>query len=415
MRLPRTYPLVVGLVLIGLIVSAVLVLGRQSGSRTATVYFTKTVGLYEGDDVDILGVPVGKVIRIQPEGNQVRVDVTYDASHDVPAEAKAVIVAPTLVTGRYVQLAPAYGGGPKLADGGSIPLQRTAVPVEFDEVKEQLSRLSADLGPNGVNKDGSLNKFLDSAAHALDGQGVPLRQTLSNLSQAASTLDTHSDDLFATIRNLQSFVSNLASSGTQIEGFSSELSGAAQLLNDNHTELSAALNSLEPALRSVRSFITDNRGKLNTDLDSLTRISRLLVDKEDSIAGALHVAPTALSNFYNIFTPLSNSLTGVLSLNNLQNPALQVCSILVTVGAPPAECTTALKPLLDLVSMEGPPIGLSPIERNGDPNVAVPPGGTPQQSPAPGAATNQPGPLPGIGGTDNAKTLSDLLLPIGGK
>ena len=68
----------------------------------------------------------------------------------VPADAKAVIVAQNLVSARYVQLTPAYESGPAMTDGAVIPIERTAVPVEWDEVKEQLTRLATELGPEAT-------------------------------------------------------------------------------------------------------------------------------------------------------------------------------------------------------------------------------------------------------------------------
>ena len=57
------------------------------------------------------------------------------------------IISPNLVSARFIQLTPAYTGGAVLPDGGSIDLARTAVPVEWDEVKEALTQLAVQLGP----------------------------------------------------------------------------------------------------------------------------------------------------------------------------------------------------------------------------------------------------------------------------
>ncbi len=76
-----------------------------------TAHFPRAVSIYQGSDVRILGVNVGRVTAVTPEGNSVRVDMEYDASYRVPADAKAVIVTPTLVADRFVQLTPAYHSG----------------------------------------------------------------------------------------------------------------------------------------------------------------------------------------------------------------------------------------------------------------------------------------------------------------
>ena len=98
-------------------------------TKTVTAHFPRAVSIYEGSDVRVLGVNVGSVTAVTPEGNSVRVDMEYDAQYKLPADAKAVIVTPTLVADRFVQLTPAYDPGDAvLADGADIALPDTAVP-----------------------------------------------------------------------------------------------------------------------------------------------------------------------------------------------------------------------------------------------------------------------------------------------
>jgi len=87
------------------------VTSRSDGVRTVSAHFDRTVSLFEGSEVRILGVNAGKVTAVVPEGNSVRVEMEYDAEYTVPADAQAVIITPTLVADRFVQLTPAYSGG----------------------------------------------------------------------------------------------------------------------------------------------------------------------------------------------------------------------------------------------------------------------------------------------------------------
>ena len=80
-------------------------------TKTVTAHFSRAVSIYEGSQVFVLGVPIGTVTAVVPEGNSVRVEMEYDAEHKVPADAQAVIVTPTLVADRFVQLTPAWTEG----------------------------------------------------------------------------------------------------------------------------------------------------------------------------------------------------------------------------------------------------------------------------------------------------------------
>lgn len=344
--------------IVGLVVAAVLVSGgvfwfARSSTDTATLYFTNTAGMYEGDPVSILGVPVGTVDQIQPEGDRVRVQVSYDSTVKVPADAQAVIVAPTLVTGRYVQFAPPYTGGPILADGATIDVDRTAVPVEFDQVKAQLAQLSEDLGPNGANSDGSVNRFLETTASTLDGKGRTINDTIRSLSDATDTLNRSGDDFFATVRGLQQFVSALSASDDDVIAFGHELSSVSQVLDNNRTELDAALNALVPAMDKVQRFVDENRGTLSTDLTELTKVTGLLVNRIDDIAALLHVAPTGVSDLYNIWDRDANSLTGALLVPDKVDPLALVCALVTTVGAPQQECTNVTNALRGAAVSDG--------------------------------------------------------------
>ena len=75
--------------------------------------------------------------------------MTYDAKYDVPADAKAVVVAPSIVSDRYVQLTPVYRGGEVLADGVVLSGDRTAVPVELDQIYDSFNELNLVARPAG--------------------------------------------------------------------------------------------------------------------------------------------------------------------------------------------------------------------------------------------------------------------------
>ena len=133
-----------------------------------------------------------------------------DDDYDIPADAKAVVLAPSLVSDRYVQFSPVYDGGPKMEDGATVPLERTATPVELDQVYGALDELSSALGPTGANKNGALSDLVDVGAANLQGNGEALNRTLTGFSKAVQTLADNRDDLFCSLDNLQTFTTALA-------------------------------------------------------------------------------------------------------------------------------------------------------------------------------------------------------------
>ena len=142
--------------LIAVLVGGVYVLSSSGNSRSVVGYFTSAVGLYPGDQVRILGVPVGQVDTIEPRPSDVKITMSVSKDVKIPKDAQAIIMSPNLVSARFIQLTPAYTGGAVLPDGGSIALGRTGVPVEWDEVKESLTKLAVQLGPTTGSMQGPL-------------------------------------------------------------------------------------------------------------------------------------------------------------------------------------------------------------------------------------------------------------------
>jgi len=372
-----------GLVVVALVAAAVTFWPRQE-QMTVSADFTRAVGLYPGSDVRILGVRVGQVDAVAPEGDHVHVTFSYDGKYRVPASAKAAIVAPSLVSDRYVQLLPVYEAGPALAAGTRIPLERTAVPVELDRVSQSLDDLMVALGPDGANKNGALNQLLQTSAANLDGNGDKLNGTVRDLSTALSTLSGSRDDLFGTVKNLQSFTSMLASNNAQVRRLNSDLATVAVQLGEERENLKATLESLAVAVDEVSGFVSDNRALLKSNLDRAVTVTGSFAENRQSLAQVLENAPVALSNLQNAYHPETGTLDTRNNAKGLDDPLLLVCSILT---GPTRTGNTRLCDSLKKAVL--PKLPLLP---------SLPNGSALQGSPQPGGLVNLRGADPTLGG-----------------
>ncbi|SFW89989.1 MCE family protein [Amycolatopsis australiensis] len=306
---------------------------RASTGTTLSAYFGKTVGLYAGSSVRVLGVPVGRVTGVTPEGDAVRVDMRVD-DVPLPADVGAVVVAPSLVSDRYVQLTPAYDSGPQLATGTVLPRERTATPVELDDLYSSLDKLSTALGPNGANKDGALSGVLDTAANTLKGNGSSLNSTVGRLADLAKTLDGSKDDLFSTVQNLNSFTGALAQSDRQLDEFYGRVADVSRFLAADSSDVGAALRSLGGALGDVQQFVNDNKAALESNVDKLASLSKVLVDQRAALAEVLDIAPTGATNFINSYDAASGTIAVRDNLNELTNPPILTACRLISSFTP---------------------------------------------------------------------------------
>jgi phospholipid/cholesterol/gamma-HCH transport system substrate-binding protein len=362
----------IALVALLLAVLAVRFIDGQ-GSRTYTLLFTEANGLYAGNDVDILGVRVGEVTEVTPSREHVAVTIRIDDDHPLPDDVKAVIVAPSLVPVRHVALAPAYVDGPRLDAGSTVPLSRTAVPVEWDEVKDQLVRLTSALGPNGANRDGSLSSLLQSSAANLDGQGGTLGRTIDHLAEAMSTVSDSRGDVFATVRNLQVLVEALRASDAQVYEFSDRLASVSAMLAGDRHDLAAALQGMESAFRVLRGFIRENRKDLDKTLRGLGRVAELVARNRQGLADVLQVAPTTISNLYAIGDPGVPAPTGSIVVGQMDSPAQFICSAIFSLGGTNEQCQAALSPIAKYLRLGQVPLSLGLTEK-GAPTEGTHPG-----------------------------------------
>jgi phospholipid/cholesterol/gamma-HCH transport system substrate-binding protein len=328
--------------------AAFVVLRGSAPSRLVVAHFASTVGIHDGSDVRVLGVKVGEVVQVRPDGRTVRVEMRYDADTPVPADVRAVVVPPSVVSDRYIQLTPAYGQGTVLADGADLPLDRTAVPLELDDVYRALDQFNTALGPNGANSGGALRDLVGTAAANLDGNGTNLGATLNGFADTLSTLADGRDDLFGSLTNLEQFVNTLARSDQQVRLFNEQLATVSQQLAAEGSDLAQALRALATALADITGFVHDNRELLKTDVAALTDVTTILVRQQRAIVEVLDVAPLALSNLNLAYDGASGTLDTRDDAMGPYDPASYVCSLLVDlvpVAQVPAQCTALAKAL----------------------------------------------------------------------
>jgi phospholipid/cholesterol/gamma-HCH transport system substrate-binding protein len=342
----------VGLVV--LLVAGVVVLFRTSDTinRTnAVAYFENSNGIYVGDDVRVLGVNVGKITEIQPQPERVKISFWYDSKYKVPADAKAAILSPTLVTARAIQLTPVYTTGPVMKDNAVIPQERTAVPVEWDQVRAQLEKLATSLQPTEPGGVAPLGSFINTTADNLRGQGANIRDTVIKLSQAFSALGDHSTDIFSTIKNLAILVSALQDSTNLMRQLNQNLASVTGLLADDPNEVANAVKDLNAVLPEVQQFVADNREALGTTSDKLAGVTQALNDSLTDVKQFLHVAPNTLQNYVNIWQPAQGAVSSVPMLNNFANPISFLCGAIQAASRLGAEqsaklCVQYLAPIM---------------------------------------------------------------------
>jgi phospholipid/cholesterol/gamma-HCH transport system substrate-binding protein len=326
----RTLAIVAAVVLLA---ATFFVFQGADKTRTVTAYFDRTVSLYPGSELRVMGVNIGTVTAVVPEGDRVRVKMEYDDEYKLPADAKAAIITPTLTADRFVQIAPAYTGGPQMPDKATIALPKTGTPVELDRIYASLSDLTQALGPNGANKNGALNTLLTAGAKALRGNGKLGNETLLNLSQAVQTFGDSSGPLFESVKNMSQLTDTLAANDQFVDGFMSDLTSVSTQLAADRGNLAKALGALARAVGTVRTFVHGNKAMLQKDVRALSRLLGVTARHKDDLNTLARIGALGLDNLTIAYDNKSRSIgSRIQTTPNGANLGNMLCDIIVNSG-----------------------------------------------------------------------------------
>ncbi|MBV5246688.1 virulence factor Mce family protein [Mycolicibacterium sp. PAM1] len=364
--------LIIGAVVLVLVVVGAFLgmkLYKQMTTKTVVAYFTQTLAIYPGDKVQIMGVQVGAIDKIEPAGDKMKVTFHYEDKYRVPENATASILNPSLVASRTIQLSPAYTGGNTLPDNAVLDIDRTQVPVEYDDLRDSISRLLTDLGPTPEQPKGPFGDIIESAADGFAGKGKQLNSTLNNLSEALFALNEGRGDFFSVVKSLATFVNALHQSDQQFVALNNDLAQFTNAFTDSDREVANALQDLDELLTTTRGFIDENGEVLAHDVQNLAEVTNAILQPEplDGLETALHAYPNVAANLMNISSPNAGGIVTMPVISNFANPMQFLCSA-IQAGSrlgyqESAElCAQYLGPILDAIKFNYLPFGANQLQ-----------------------------------------------------
>ncbi len=306
-------PIVVGLALALVVVAAVAVFlvafsGKDRRPLTVTAQFEDTVGLYAGNDVSVLGMPVGKVTAIVPKDGYVEVTLEVDRKIAVPADVQAVTVSTSILTDRHVELTPPYSSGPTLRDGDVLGLARTRTPVEFDRTLAMADKLSRALGGDGKGQ-GPVADLVGIGSQIASRSSQDIKAALDQLTAA---LRLSSDSGTATKQDLQAISKSLANltqaaadNDTAIRDFGSNIRQLTAIVADENLGYGHAGADLNQVLAQTAALLDKHRSGLKSTVTDAQKMLQTTADHRRDLEEILDVLPMAGQNLYNAIDPTS--------------------------------------------------------------------------------------------------------------
>jgi phospholipid/cholesterol/gamma-HCH transport system substrate-binding protein len=368
LRLPKLSraSVIIGSLVVALAVVAAFVgyrLYEKLTNNTVVAFFPAANALYAGDKVQIMGLRVGAIDKIEPAGDKMKVTFHYLNKYKVPANASAVILNPTLVASRAIQLEPVYKGGPVMADNAVIPEERTQVPTEWDQLRNSITNIISKLGPTPEQPKGPFGEALESFADGLAGKGKQINTTFNSLSQALTALNEGRGDFFAVVRSLALFVNALHQDDQQFVALNENLADVTGRLTHSDTDFANALQQFDSLLPTLRRFLVKDKDALVHDVNNLADVTNTLLQPEplNGLETFLHVGPTAVANVNEIYHPSHGAVIGLPAIT-FANPMQFICSS-IQAGSrlgyqESAElCAQYMAPILDAIKFNYFPFG----------------------------------------------------------
>ena len=255
-----------------------------------TAYFTKAIGLFENSDVDILGVPVGVVTEVVPEGTSVRVEMEIDSQYKIEKsdETFAQIVPISVISDRYVQLGPVYQDeGEFLADGDVLDTSVTQIPAELDDVFKQLKKLLDAIEPGEKGEPGALGDLIVQLNRTLDNRERDLQGTLIHGAQLTGTLSDAQEDLSGLLINLDNLFAKLATRADSMSELNRNFALVMTALAESRSDLEGTLANLADMTTEVGDLATAHGDRLGRDLGLATNITSTVLKNRASFEESL--------------------------------------------------------------------------------------------------------------------------------
>ncbi|MFT3662064.1 MAG: MCE family protein [Gordonia sp. (in: high G+C Gram-positive bacteria)] len=269
-----------------------------SGSwETYTAYFDSAAGLYEGNDVAVLGMPVGRVTKVTPTGTTVKVELAVDKNIAVPKEATAAIVNTSIITTRHIELSPVYSKGPKLEPGGT--LAKTASPVEIGTLLDSLDSLVDNLGGDEKSGEKPIADLVDIASGVADGNGERLRDALAGLEKAARVGSKEADGLADIIKTITELSNTLVANYPKMLAFSNSVTQVGEMLGEQSVGLEETLANVNTTLKNTEAFLSGNSGNIASSTSRLAALAANLSDYSREVVDSINMAPLLFQNLAN--------------------------------------------------------------------------------------------------------------------
>lgn len=274
------------LIVIGLIGALVVVLSVANfGTKTYTAVLEHTAGLRKGEDVQVHGVNSGKVTGIELQDDRVVVTFALDSDIELGERTTATVKVATLLGSHYLEVDPKGSGA--LADD-RIPIDRTDVPYNLQDVIEEGSRALDELDPD------LLAEALTAMAGTLGASEQEIGPALEGVARLSEVIAKRSDQVGDLLESTRKVTDQLSDSSQDIVGLMKQANLVVSEITARKDAIHRLLVETTDLAKALTAVVRSTDGKLKPALNDLNAVIRTLNGQSKQLTHLLEVMAPAV-------------------------------------------------------------------------------------------------------------------------
>lgn len=290
----------VGAVVLATTMAACSNLQVAPGGYSLKAKFPQAIGVYKGSPVRILGVGAGTVTSVEPQGHGVLIGMRIDKSIKLPSDVQASIIPVSVIGEMYIDLSPAYSGGP-VYDHNRV-LTRTHSPVSLDELLRSTGKLA------GAMKPSTVRRVLNSLSRLLNGRGQQINDLIRKGSGVVQLLAAKSDDIGSIIDSSDQLVSALQSQGANIQSLVINYQRLSKVFADNSGAIVSTITNFNQLSAQLIDLFQRHAGPLKFDVGQITHVGRTLDRNLDTLRSTFASTNALFTHILDAYDPSLKSL-----------------------------------------------------------------------------------------------------------
>src|SRR3954447_9160987 len=250
----------------------------------------------QGQTVNVAGVPVGEIKKVELENGRALVTMSIKQKYSklIKRDATMLLRPKTGLKDMVIEMDPGKANAPSVPDGYTIPVSQTKPDVNLDEILSVLDRPTRTY----------LRLLVAGGAEGLKGDGAPLNNTLRRFSPLSRDVAKISGSIAERRRKLGKLVHNLQLLVTAIGGKDKDLS---ELVVSQNAVFEAFANE-DAKLRETLMLLAHTLSTTRTALEKSTAATNEL----GPTLGKLRPGAAALADAQKALRPFARQTTPVL-------------------------------------------------------------------------------------------------------